>query len=350
MHALLYGATGYTGQLIARLAAARGLSLVLAARDGRRLGRLATELGGDQRTFGLEDPDEVRNGIGDASVVLNCAGPFIHTWRPLTAACIDRGAHYIDITGEIDVFEGIAAAGPTAAAAGVMLLPGAGFDVVASDCLAVHLAARLPGATRLLLAIRGSGPMSRGTASTVIESQDRGGVIRRGGALIRVPAAWRTRSIDFGDGRPRPAVTIPWGDVATAYHSTGIGDIEVYAAAPPRLLRALRLSRRLRWLLRRRAVKSLQRRLLKSRPAGPSQEELAGGMSRVWGRVEDAAGHSAESVLLGPNGYLLTAHTALLILQRALAGGAVPGFHTPAEAYGADLILEVPGTERRTVH
>lgn len=346
MQALLYGATGYTGTLIARHARAQGLSLTLGGRNPAALAELGKATGFECRAFSLDDPQAVRRGVAGVRAVLNCAGPFSRTWRAVSGACIAGGIHYIDVTGEIDVFEGLAARGPEAAAAGVMLLPGAGFDVVPSDCLARYLAGRLPGARRLQLGISGSGPLSHGTATTAVENQARGGMIRRDGLLQQVPAAWRTREIDFGDGRPRTAVTIPWGDVATAWYSTGIPDIEVYAALPAPMIRAIRLGRHLAWLLRARWIRALQQRIIRSRPAGPSAEELARGRSHVWGRVEDAAGRAAEAVVRGPNGYQLTALAALHVLRRVADGDAPPGYQTPSSAYGADLVLELPGTAR----
>jgi short subunit dehydrogenase-like uncharacterized protein len=350
MHALLYGATGYTGSLIVRTALEQGLTLTLAGRSREKLAALADETGYGYRVFEVDDPAAVRRGMADVSVLLNCAGPFSRTYRSLTDACLEARAHYLDVTGEIGVFEGVAARDGEARAAGVMLLPGAGFDVVPSDCLARYLSERLPGAVRLRLGIRGSGPLSHGTATTAVENQAGGGMIRQGGRLTRVPAAHRTRVIDFGDGKPRTAVTIPWGDVATAYYSTGIPDIEVYASVPPTLIRLMRASRYIGGLLRTRPVQRIQKRLIRSRPAGPSAEELAGGEGRVWGRVEDDRGNHATAVVRTPNGYQLTALAALHVLRRALRGDAPHGYQTPATAYGADLILEIPGTDRFDIH
>jgi short subunit dehydrogenase-like uncharacterized protein len=345
MTALLYGATGYTGKLIAAMARDYGIRPILAGRNPGGVAAVAADLGLAHRAFPLDDAAAVAAGLDGVSVVLHCAGPFRDTYKPMANACVAAGAHYLDITGEIDVFEGLSRMDANAQRVGVMLLPGVGFDVVPTDCVAARLAAAMPAATRLVLAIRGSGQLSHGTATTAMLNQHRGGMIRRGGVLTPVPAAWRTRTIDFGDGRPRNAVTIPWGDVATAYHTTGIGDIEVYAAVPPRLVRLMKASRHLAWLLRSRPVHALQRRYLASRPAGPSPHELARGESRVWGMVEDDAGNTATAALRGPNGYLLTAHAALVVLRRVLAGDAHPGFRTPAGAYGADLVLDVPGCQ-----
>ncbi|MFN2316294.1 MAG: trans-acting enoyl reductase family protein [Gemmatimonadales bacterium] len=346
--ALIYGATGYTGRLIAEMAVAGGMQPVLAGRNQAGVEALAAKLGLSSRSFALDDETTIRTGLDGISVVLHCAGPFSRTSEPMASACLASGVHYLDITGEISVFESLAARDSVARAAGVMLLPGVGFDVVPSDCLAAHLARRLPGARRLLLGIQGSGRLSHGTQTTVIENQDRGGMIRRAGVLTPVPAAWRSRSIDFGRG-PRLAVTIPWGDVATAWHSTGIPDIEVYAQVPPALRLGMIASRHLGWLLRRRWVREFQLRRVKAGPAGPSPAELASGHCAVWGRVEHADGRHAESRLQGPNGYQLTALAALAAVRKVLGGGAPPGFQTPSRAYGPDFVLQLDGITREDI-
>lgn len=342
---LLYGSTGYTGRLIASVAGDYNIQPILAGRDAIALAAQAQQLGLPYRVFSLENPAQIDASLQGVRVVLHSAGPFIHTSKPMADACIRNGVHYVDITGEIEVFESLAARDAEARAANVMLLPGAGFDVVPSDCLAAHLKRRLPSATMLTLAIHGTGRLSRGTANTMVEHQSRGGMIRKNGKLTPVPAGWKTRTVDFGIAR-YSAITIPWGDVATAFYSTGIGNIEVYAAAPARLQKALRLSRYLKWLLQMPFMKSLRQRRIKKGPAGPDEKELHQGKSIVWGRVEDDAGNSAEARVSGPNGYMLTAHSSLIIVGKILQSNAPVGFMTPSLAYGPDLVLEVPGVTR----
>ena len=345
-HALVYGANGYTGRLIARLAVEQGLRPVLAGRNCAAVAALAAELGLDHRCCGLADRAALDATLRDMAVVLHCAGPFSVTARPMADACLRNRVHYLDITGEIEVMEALAARDAEARAAGIMLMPGTGFDVVPSDCLALHLKKQLPAATHLMLGIRGSGSLSHGTATTMVEHRTRGGVIRRKGRLVRVPTAWRARKIDFGDGVPRTAITIPWGDIATAYYTTGIPDIEVYAAVTP-VLRYLAVAARvLAPLLATSFVKAQLKKRIDARAPGPSEQELRHGASYVWGRVEDATGASREARLRLPNGYQLTALTALLITRRVLAGAVTPGFQTPARQFGADFILAVAGTSR----
>ena len=341
---LIYGSYGYTGRLIVQLASSYGLAPLLAGRDHQRLAAQAAQHGFEYRAFGLNDPAAMDAALLQDDVVLHCAGPFTHTSAAMLEACLRNRAHYLDITGEIEVIEAVAARDAEATAARIMMMPGTGFDVVPSDCLALHLKQKLPTATHLLLGIRGTGPLSHGTATTMVEHRARGGLIRRDGRLTRVPTAWRVRKIDYGDGRMRTAMTIPWGDVATAYHTTGIANIEVYAAVPRAVVFAAKASRYAGRLLATSLVKKLLKRRIDARPAGPDADELQHGASFVWGCVYDDAGNSAEARVTAPNGYLLTAHTALLIGKRVLGGDISHGFQTPARQYGSNFILQVPGT------
>ena len=240
---LLYGSYGYTGSLIADLAVSRGMQPILSGRDAIRLKAQANTLGLEYRPISLNDPGTMDDALKAVPLVLNCAGPFRHTYKPVVDACLRMGRHYLDITGEILVFESLAGRDTEARQAGVMLLPGVGFDVVPSDCLALHLKQRLPGATHLTLAIMSlGGGMSRGTALTGIEGIPQQGLVRKDGKLVIVPLLWKTRQIDFGSG-VRSAGNFPWGDLSTAYYSTGIPNIEEYLVLPRSTMRMIRLLR-----------------------------------------------------------------------------------------------------------
>lgn len=342
---LIYGSYGYTGRLIAREAVARGWRPTLGGRSASVLRAQAEEAGLPYRCFGLDTADEVTKGLEGMGVVLNCAGPFARTARPMVDGCLKTGTHYLDITGEIEVFEGLAARAAAAQAAGVMLLPGAGFDVVPSDCLAAHLKRLLPTADRLMLAFMTNGGMSHGTATTVAESLPKGLWVRRNGALVRVPAGWKRRDIDFGKG-PVRAITIAWGDVSTAWYSTGIPNIEVYMAAPLAMRAFSVASRFLGPVLGSGPVQRYLKRRIDAAPAGPTDEMRARGWSRLWGQASDAEGRTAEARLNTQEGYTLTVLASLLIAEKALDGIAPAGYQTPAKAYGPDLVTEIPGVTR----
>jgi short subunit dehydrogenase-like uncharacterized protein len=342
---LIYGANGYTGELVARRAVERGLRPTLAGRNAGAVAALAASLGLPYLAIGLDDPAGLDRALRGRAAVLHCAGPFSRTSRPMAEACLRTRAHYLDITGEIAVFEALQRRDAAARAAGVMLLPGVGFDVVPSDCLAAHLKRRLPTATRLALAFRGLGGVSRGTAATALEGAHKGGAVRRDGKIVPVPAAHATRRVDFGRG-PVEVVAIPWGDVSTAYHSTAIPNIEVYTTMTPAAVALMRLSRYVAPVLAAGPVQALLRGLVRRQPPGPSPEQRARGLSLLWGEALDDQGRRAVSRLRGPEGYTLTAATAVLIAEKVLAGQARPGFQTPSLAFGPDLVLEIDGVAR----
>ena len=344
---LIYGANGYTGELITRYAVDRGLKPIIAGRNETAIKSLAEKHDLEHCIFSLDETAKLDAALEEVTTVLHCAGPFSLTSRQMGEACIRTKTHYTDITGEIAVFEACAAADKTAKDAGIMVMPGVGFDVVPSDCLAVHLKNRLPSATHLTLAFYGMGRISHGTQSTMVMNAGKGGAVRRDGKIFPVPAAWRTREIDFGGGVKKLGVTIPWGDVATAYHSTGIPNIEVYTIAPKSALKAMKLSRYLGWLM---ATGPVQKYLQsKIPPGGPGDEERAKGKTLLWGEASDENGNRVETRLQCPEGYTTTALTALNITEKILAGDFTPGFQTPAKAYGPDLILEIENTHREDV-
>ncbi len=341
---LIYGANGYTGELITRYAVERGMKPVLGGRNAAAVGELAARNGLEYRVFSLDDREKVDAALQEVEMVLHCAGPFSITSRAMVEACLRNKKHYTDITGEIAVFEACARVDERAKAAGIMVMPGVGFDVVPSDCLARHLKDRLPSATHLSLAFYGMGRISHGTQATMTMNVGAGGAIRKDGVITPVPAAWKTREIDFGEVT-KTGVTIPWGDVSTAYYSTGIPNIEVYTVIPPKNLTMLKLSRYLGWLL---ATKPFQDYLQKQIPSGgPSDEERAKGRTLLWGEARDLNGNRVESLMQGPEGYTLTALAALNIAQKILDGNFTPGCQTPAKAYGADLVLEIEGVTRQ---
>jgi len=344
---LIYGSYGYTGELIAEAAVERGITPILAGRTERKLARQADELNCPTRPLDLET-DDVSAALADVDVVLNCAGPFVNTYEPLVEACIESSTHYLDITGEIDVFQGVATHDEAARDAGVMLMSGVGFDVVPTDCLAAYLANRLPDATHLALGFDALSSVSAGTAKTAIEFMADGGVVRRNGLLEQVPPAHKTRRIDFGRGK-RTAATIPWGDLVTAYHTTAVPNIEVYAAMPEPVIWSMRGSRLFAPVLGCGPVKSTLQGLVDAAVDGPSERQRQRGRSYLWGEATNEDGDRVVSRLETPETYALTVETALATATRALDGDAPAGYQTPAGAYGADLVLDVDGTAREDV-
>jgi short subunit dehydrogenase-like uncharacterized protein len=352
---VIYGAYGYTGRLIVEQALRAGLAPHLAGRNADKLRQLADETRLEWTACDINDTQDLRALLQDTDVVLHCAGPFHRTVRQMADACIATGTHYLDITGEIEVFEYLAGRSRDAHAAGVMLLPGVGFDVVPTDCMAAHLKSRLPDATELKLAFSGGGGISRGTLLTMIDNLGEPGAIREDGEIRPVPPAFDVIDVDFGpraneeSGRDSwSCMTIPWGDVATAFHTTGVPDIRVYTAVPPKTIRNMRRMRWFGWLLRREFVRAIARRKIKSGQPGPSDRTRESSNTYVWGCARNPVGEVVEARQVGPNGYSFTAMAAVAAAKRVLGSDATPGFRTPAMQFGADFCLSL-GVEREDV-
>jgi short subunit dehydrogenase-like uncharacterized protein len=342
---LIYGATGYTGRLIVHEAVAAGLRPVLGGRDAEKLARLAEPLGLEYRVAALTDPALLDGALRDMRVVLHAAGPFSQTAEPMVDACLRTGVHYLDVTAEILVIEALARRGAAARRRGIMVMPGTGFDVVPSDCLGAHVARRLPGADRLAFGFTGLNLTTRGSAKTFAEFAGVGINVRRDGVLTPVPAGALRRSFDFGAG-PRQSLNVSWGDVASAYYTTGIPNIEAYFEATPTLQTMLMASRYAGWFLRTAPWQVWLKAHADLLPEGPSPDERLGREMVVVAEALDHSGAVARARLRTPEAYTFTGRVAPAIAQRVLRDDVEPGFQTPARVYGPDFVLGFAGVER----
>jgi short subunit dehydrogenase-like uncharacterized protein len=343
---LLYGANGYTGELIARMAGSYQLKPILAGRSAVSIEPLARELNLPFLVFSLEETDKLAAALKEVPLVLHAAGPFIHTAKPMVEACIQAGKHYLDINGDISCFELVKKYGPQAADKGVMLMPGVGFDVVPTDCLALSLKNRLPDAVTLKIAFASRGStISHGTAMTMAGKIGEGGAVRHKGKIRRRPLGEHGMMVNFGP-RQLFVMSIPWGDVSTAYHTTGIPDIETFTAVPRRYYKWLKFQRLYNWMLRTDSVRGYIRKKIKNRPAGPDEKMRANAKSLVWAEAENIARQKVYASIEGPEGYQLTALSSLIITKKVLEGKYRVGYQTPAGCYGERLVFEIPGVKK----
>lgn len=341
---MIYGAYGYTGRLIAQEALARGHRPLLAGRRREPLEEMAHDLDLPFVAFDLEDRTAADAALLGQRLVIHCAGPFVHTSAPMVEACLRNGVHYLDITGEIPVFEAIFEKDQEAKEKKVALLPGVGFDVVPSDCLARYVADRLPGAQKLELFIDAGASTSRGTTRSMLESLPRGGLLRRGGKLVPATLGEGQRTVRFTSGT-KDVLPIPWGDLSTAWRSTGIPDITTLMASPPGAAAALRhLGPLATKLMENRTLRRIFDTLAGDFAAGPDAEARKRGSSEIHARAEKN-GTVVEAWVTLPEPYHFTAMAAVHIAERVLAEHP-SGALTPAMAFGADLVLEVPGVRR----
>lgn len=346
---LLYGANGYTGQLIAKMAGGYGLQPILAGRNEASLQSLAAALGLTYKVIDLADTAHLQEALREVKVVLHAAGPFQFTSKAMIEACLATQTHYLDITGEISVFEKAKGYNSKAKEAGIMIMPGVGFDVVPSDCTALYLKKQLPDATHLQLAFAMmGGKLSHGTAATMAENLGEGGAVRENGIIIRKPMGHKGFTVDFGV-KQLFVMCIPWGDISTAYTTTGIPNIETYTGSSPKTFSMLKWQWLFNWVLRTSFVRNYTKKKIKQKPAGPSDEMRAKALSLVWGEAKNASGQKVAVRLQCPEGYTLTAMTSLLITQKVLQGNFKTGYQTPAGVYGADLIMEIPGVKRESL-
>ena len=342
---MLYGATGFTGRLVAEEAVRRGHRPLLAGRSAEKLEPLAARLGLDYRAFSLAKTHHITAYLEDVDLVYHAAGPFIHTSRPMLNACLRMGAHYLDITGEYFVFQHTFAHDELARRRGIALIPGVGFDVVPSDCLAAYVAGQVPGATTLQTGIRALAQTSAGTFRSLLHMLPLGNRVRRDGQLVPYPFGAGGRTIRFPDG-DHYAIPVPWGDVEVAYHTTGIPDITAYLTFP----------RVVAWLARvlappgqvllsvgaiRRGLGALGGPLFR----GPSQRRRDETRSYLWARAANAKGDAAEAWMVTPEAYRFTALAAIRCVERTLESNP-SGALTPAQAFGTDFALEIPGVQR----
>lgn len=340
---MIYGANGYTGRLIAKEACLKGLRPILAGRNPRKIQLMAQRLNLPWCCFNLRNPETIASCLEQVDLVLNCAGPFTATSVPLAKACLKTGTDYLDITGEVEVFEYIHALDEKARHAGVVLCPGAGFDLIPTDCLAAMLKKIMPDAKYLALGFDAKGPVSPGTAKTIIEGFKYGGMIRKNGILKAVTLAYKVRKIDFGSG-VKPAATISWGDVSTAFYSTGIPNIEVYVALSDRLIMALKVLRFFRPFMALEPAQRLLKKIAGIYLKGPSVEQRKALRVRLWGEVTGSSGNSVQAYLSTAGGYDVTIFGALGIVKKLLEKRPDPGVYTPSQLMGPHYISKLPGS------
>ncbi len=353
---ILYGATGFTGELIAAAAHRRGLRPVLAGRSETKLAALAGRFGFEHRAVSLDQPDALRETVRGAAVVLHAAGPFVDTSLPMVEACLAEGASYLDITGELPVFQQTFRHDPVAQERGVALISGVGFDVVPTDCLARFVAERTPGATSLEIAILGLGETSVGTRKSAIGIIAQGGLVRRGGQLRSVPFGRGPQQLRFPP-RTRWAVPAPLADLETAWHTTGIPEITTYLAVGSGTARTLgkvwplmwALHPALRTVLGLGPVEARLRRWVDRGTRGPDASARERSSCYAWARAASASAVT-EATLTMRDPYEYTAEIALdSVLQLLQRPGQLRGALTPAQAFGADFALSVAGTRRELV-
>lgn len=345
----IYGAYGYTGKIIVEVATSNGLKPLIGGRNKELTRTLAEVHDLDYKVVSVDDHDAWNTILNEVDLLINCAGPFALTVEHVVPLCLRNNVHYLDITGEIEVFSYVASLDKEAKAAGVVLMPGVGFDVVPTDCLSAKLKEKMPDGTHLELAFQGNSGISRGTALSMARRYHNGGMIREGGKLIKVPIAHEVREIEFG-GMKRTCMTIPWGDVYTAFYTTGIKNIKVFTGVTQKTLDAMLKFKKFTWAARTAMVQWLMKKIIRKKVSGPSIENRKTKLTYLWGKITNAEGKSVAMEMQTMESYQLTALTALEAANEVLKGKISPGYHTPAGAFGSNFIDKFDKTKVQEVN
>lgn len=338
---MIYGANGYTGELIAREAVSRGMSPVLGGRNADKVRPLATELSLEFRAFPLDEHAAAQ--LDDIDLVLHCAGPFQVTSEPMIHACLSAKTHYLDITGEVSVFEHTHSLHAEAAEKGIVLCSGVGFDVVPTDCVALKLKEEMPEAIELSLGFDSDSGISPGTFKTMIQGLGSGSMHRKDGVLTPVPIGSQHRAIDFGRGS-RSAMGIPWGDVSTAFYTTGIPNISAWIPMAKLQLYGARLMGAVGPILATDWVREKLQKQVEKRVQGPDSELRANSPAYIWGEARNQQGIVKVARIQTANVYDLTVYGSLEVVRRLLKLEVEGGYYTPAGLFGSSLVESLPGS------
>jgi short subunit dehydrogenase-like uncharacterized protein len=336
---LLYGATGFSGRLLTQCLQEQGIAVVLAGRDHRRLADLAQRWNLDFRVFSLEDRAQMEACLDGIQVVLHAAGPFQRTALPMMAACIRTGTHYLDLAGEWPAFQQAMDQGPLAASQGVMVMPGIGFSIVASDCLLAMALARFPDTVALRLALSTPDVMSRGTFRSMMGLTSSTVMVRRQGLPTSLPAGSLSRYFDFGSGLQQ-AVAVNWPDVFISQVTAGVACLEVYAQADWPVQLAYQTGSSMAPLHQSALGQRLLDLLSQGWPQAPSAAQRERSSFILVVEAEDRWRRARTLRMQTGDGYSVTGATATAIVRRVLEGHVAPGFQTPAHLYGGSLLAE----------
>jgi short subunit dehydrogenase-like uncharacterized protein len=341
---LLYGAYGYTGTLIAQQAKDRGHNPILAGRSADKLIPLAEKLDLDYMIFDLKDEDNVLRVVKEFDLVFHAAGPYKYTSGPMLKACLKGKTNYLDITGEIPILEQNFTYDSQAKKNGIVIISGVGFDVVSTDCLAKYVSNKVSNPTSLEIGINSISNLSPGTLKTMFEYNRMGQMVRRNGKLVPLEKEYK-REVKFIDKEieVRP---VTWGDLSTAYRTTGIPNITVYFPIPSKFPNVLQLSGVSAEELgsNKKAKKKVQD-WIEENVHGPDELTRHTNRSYIWASVSNDDGKTEQVWLETMESYRFTAISAVLSIEKVFELQP-KGALTPALAFGADFVLEVPETIR----
>ncbi len=345
---MLYGCTGYSGKLIARECHRQGLKPILAGRSESKVRQLAEEFGFEFRVFDLADSKQIESALTDCFMIFNAAGPFTQTCEPILSACLKLGVHNLSLVGEVPLLESLQKYDQAAKEAGITVGIGLGYDVIPTDCIANILKERMPDATHLTIMMQGTSHMSPGSTKEMIEQLgEQPFWARKNGELIE--SAAKTKKIDVGLGETL-AMTIAWGDISSAYFSTNIPNIEVYATLSRIEVLMMQAISKLKPLIRIKRVQGWINKVIDLTVKGPSDFVLEETPVYFLGEVSNAKGDVIQAKLETASGYRLTYLGAVFGIKHVLENAVKTGYQTPAQLLGSNAIEQIEGSTKIEVN
>jgi len=340
-HLMIYGANGYSAQLIIEELIARNIKPILAGRNKKAIAKVAEKFSCQYNIFDLTEEVKALEALKNIHTVIHCAGPYKYTAKEMIDLCLASKTNYLDITGEMPSLAYAFGCSKKAKEEGIVILPSVGFDVIPTDCLAKMLKEEMPDAKFLKLGFYNKGGgISRGTSLTSLEFTGGSGKVRMDGQIIDSPIGEYSLKIEkkafqfYG-------ISIPWGDVFTSFISTGIPNIEVYFGLSKFLFKVRHLLFIITRIFEIEFVKKLMSSYIKHFFSGPNKNQRDKTQTYIYGSVSNEKGVLIEKVFQVMEGYNLTAKGAVESAIRVLNNEVKPGTHTPSLAFGSDYLNQV---------
>lgn len=339
----ILGASGLVGRaIIGELGASEERSLVFVGRDQARLSAAAAGAASAVTVAVGEDRDwaAILDRVPRPDLVLNLVGPSTETAPPVLDWCLRNGAHYCDVANELDAFGHILGRDDAAQLAGVSVVTGAGFGVVATEALVLALRGdRPPASSARVAAMPGMVTKGRNVAASAVEVLAAGGRAYRDGVLTRIrpgSAYWR---VPTPSGGTIGGLGVAVGDLESTRRASGAGDVDAFTAEIPAnaVVRAVlpALAKAVRFGPIRRAVEYVVGLTDSPGPASKDDDYV----SLSYAQLDWANGESRAGWLKMGDGYEFSGKVGAAVVLAQLAGAVPPGVHTPASVLGPDLAL-----------
>ncbi len=341
---MIYGAYGFTGSLLAKIAADKGFKPVLAGRDALKTKRLALSLGLDFKVFSLDEDSIIEKNLKDIDLLYNLAGPYCKTAPTMVEACLRTKTHYMDLTGDIEIYDFLYSLDKVAIENEILIMPGVGFNVIATECVAAHTVQKLSTCDHLDIVMATQAKPSKGTFKQMIALLPRGGYEIENHELKRRNIGKSDIKIKYPDKRRTP-FSIPIGELIACHKSLNIANIRVHYAMSSSWVR---MTETMIDIIAKFSGKNYGKKVLSNFASnyikGPDETSMLHDKAYVYAKASSDLGVYAETMIKTPEPYYFTALITLKVIQKVL-DGEYKGALTPVEAFGSSIIFEVEGVE-----